>query len=136
MSGNRVPSERRRGFVLAGTIVCMLVASIVTASVMQRSVRHRLEVQRRMWQSQADWLAQAGLKLATQRITAAEDYQGETWRPQLDDARLSAVAKVEIEMLDRDGQRWIHVLVNYPDHPFQRAQSELRVALDDPKAGS
>lgn len=116
---------QRRGYVLVGAIICMLVASIVTTTVLQRSIRHRAEARRRLWQNQADWLAHSAIQKASRQLNGDKQYAGETWSPQLD-----YPAKVEISVAMQDGQRWITVLANYPDHPFQRAQTELRLRLD------
>jgi len=70
-----------RGFVLISTIVCLMVASAVTANVMRRVVRQRRESQQRQWQDQAAWLAEAGMRHAATKLAQDPDYAGETWEP-------------------------------------------------------
>ena len=111
-----------RGFVLVSTIVCLMIASAITANVMRRVLKQRQVSQRRHWQDQADWLAVSAVLRAQEKLATDPNYSGETWEPSL-----SRGAKVSIQC---DDDR-ILIVADYPFDPLapnQRARSSQTVS--------
>ena len=78
------PNDRvstRQGLVTVCVLVCLLVATSLAMLVMQSAIRERREIRLRHQMLQTEFLLDAGVQLARQRIEGSADYQGETWTP-------------------------------------------------------
>ena len=109
-------SAGSRGFVLVSTIVCLMIASAITANVMRRVLRQRQESRQRLWHDQADWLAVSGIQRAQAKLAVDPEYPGETWLP-----NLTQGAQVSIQCDDQQ----IEVIAHFPFDemaPHQRAR--------------
>ncbi|MCA9176956.1 MAG: hypothetical protein KDB14_20850 [Planctomycetales bacterium] len=113
--------SKRRGALLLATIICVMLASTVAASAIQRCLRHRRESQLRQWQVQAAWLAHAGLERAAANLQRDDQYQGETWTMVIN----NQPARVTIS---RDGSV-LEVTADYPDDPHHRARERRECNL-------
>ncbi len=73
----------RRGLVTLCVLTCLLVTLSIVLTLMQATLRARREATVRMQIQQTEWLLDAGVRLADQRLAESKNYRGETW--QLDD---------------------------------------------------
>lgn len=72
-------SRRRRGGALAMTLAALLAVSLVAAALVQSMLAAHRQAQRYAAQTQAVWLAEAGLSRAGAQLARNSDYAGETW---------------------------------------------------------
>jgi type II secretory pathway component PulK len=110
-------SRVRRGAVLIMALVCLVLIGVMGGALLQWAAREHKLLRSRDEQSQAHWLAEAGLERAAARLADDADYTGETWRlatadlPSGDEARVSChVATID----GRPERRWLEVEVEYP----------------------
>lgn len=73
---------KRRGLITGCVLVCLIVTVSLTASSLRSTLRARREVATRHQLLQTDWLLNAGIQLAREKLAKQDDYQGETWQPQ------------------------------------------------------
>ena len=85
----------RTGAILVVALICLLLITVLAASLTRTVLLQREQVIRDEWRLQAEWLADAGLDRAVARLSAESDYAGEEWRPQLNDDGI-ALGRVRI----------------------------------------
>lgn len=94
-------SLTRQGLVTICVLVCLLVATSLAMLVMRTAIRERREIGLRHQMLQTEFLLDAGVQVARQRIEASTEYQGETWTPNLATPHISN-ASVVIQLSDDD----------------------------------
>lgn len=115
-------------------LVCVAVIGGIVASTLRLAATQRRAVQRETWETQAVWLAESGLERAAAQLTAAHDYEGETWKIPPEQIGCGESAVVMIEVLPapgRPGHRTVRVSAAYPDDPIHRCRriTEALVAM-------
>lgn len=97
------PAYRRTGAVLIGVLVCLSIATAIAALTVRHSLdaRRQGRVERQVRQTQ--YLLDAGIRRATERLRADESYVGETWEPTAALPRFGA-ARVEIRVAAGDAE--------------------------------
>jgi hypothetical protein len=63
-------------------MICLVLASALTISLVQIVILQRVQVERDEWQVQAEWLAESGIDRAVVQLAANATYAGEEWLPQ------------------------------------------------------
>lgn len=74
-----LPRGHRRGITFLMVIAVMIVAAIVSLSILGVLMTDRQVLRREEARLQAQWLATAGLERAAARLQANSDYRGDTW---------------------------------------------------------
>ena len=74
-------TSTRNGAVLVVALICLLLLSVLAASLTRTVLLQREQVIREEWQLQAEWLAEAAIDRAVVRMESTPDYEGEEWRP-------------------------------------------------------
>lgn len=92
---------RRTGAVLVGVLVCLSIATAIAALTVRQSLdaRRQGRVERQLRQTQ--YLLDAGIRRATERLRADASYVGETWEPTAALPRFGT-ARVEIRVAAGD----------------------------------
>ena len=107
----------RAGAVLIMALVCLvLVAALGGTLVRWAAMEHKL-LRAKEDQSQARWLAEAGIERAAAQLAEAADYRGDTWEVVRADLPSGQPARVAIHVTpgDEDSRRrTIAVDVEYP----------------------
>lgn len=109
--------RRRRGAVLIMTLVCLALATIVGGVLLRWLVLEHKLLATRANESQARWLAQAGIERAAARLAADVDYSGETWQLAAGELPSGHLGQVELRIETIDGQprqRSVLVVAKYP----------------------
>ncbi|MBS0261914.1 MAG: hypothetical protein JSS02_08145 [Planctomycetes bacterium] len=70
---------RRGGFSIV-VLVCLLISTMVLASLLRIMWLHSRQTGREQTRVQAVWLAEAGLDRAADRLQRDRNYAGETWK--------------------------------------------------------
>src|SRR5690606_1932738 len=98
---NALRSRQQHGVVLICALVCLSVATALVVTTVQQSLGVRRQG-RMQWQlRQTEYLLDAGIRRAVARLSADEDYAGETWQPAAALPGFASVA-VEIDVLPSD----------------------------------
>lgn len=120
----------RNGTALIIAMICLLLASVLTVSLVQVAVLQREQVQRDEWQLQAEWLAESAVDRAAARLRAASEYEGETWRPQFPE-ETDPLGRIEIsvERADEPGRVRVTAVADVPDDPHERARVRKSVIV-------
>jgi type II secretory pathway component PulK len=104
---------QRRGAALAFTLAVLAVISALALLATRSFVTLHQQRMQQQLALQADFLVESGLERAAARLAAADDYQGETWELPQKDSGLAADASIVIEVVDRGGEKQIHVTATY-----------------------
>lgn len=96
-------ARRRTGAVLIAVLACLVVTTAIAALTVRQSLEARRQgrVERQLRQTQ--YLLDAGIRRAAERLRADASYSGETWQPTAALARFGAVlVEIRITGVDRD----------------------------------
>jgi type II secretory pathway component PulK len=129
-------NSSRSGAVIVIAMICLLLSSVLAVSLVKLALAHREQIDRDVWQLQAEWLAEAGLDRAAARLHSEADYRGEVWAPDLTGA-LPHAARIEIsvEPRDGDGATAITVVSDYPDDAHERVRVRKSTILSAVRTG-
>ena len=96
-------ARRRTGAVLISVLACLVVTTAIAALTVRQSLEARRQgrVERQLRQTQ--YLLDAGIRRAAERLRADASYSGETWQPTVALARFGAV-RVEIRVTTVEGE--------------------------------
>ncbi len=127
-----ISSTRRRGAFLVVVMICLLVAGMLTGSLMQLVLLQDRQLKYEQARLQAAWLVEAGLDRAAGRLTREPAYAGESW--EIDAARLGGadagvvVIRVENEESETP-QRTIVVEARFPAQGPHQARLTRQVTI-------
>ncbi len=96
-------ARRRTGAVLISVLACLVVTTAIAALTVRQSLEARRQgrVERQLRQTQ--YLLDAGIRRASERLRADESYAGESWEPTAALPRFGAV-RVEIRVAAGDAE--------------------------------
>lgn len=102
---NRVPqrAQDRRAVILICVLVCLAISLALVMSCTQRALRAHREMRALRQQRQTEFLLEAGVQRAAQRLQANEDFTGETWELSTETIPGYQSAQVEINVSPFDG---------------------------------
>ena len=109
--------ERRRGAVLIMALVCLVLVTVMGGTLLRWAVMEHKLLRSRDEESQARWLAEAGVERAAARLANDPEYTGETWDIAAAELPTAQPARVRMQVTPVDGQprqRSIEVEVEYP----------------------
>lgn len=125
-----VIDRRRQGTALIIAMICLLLASALTVSLVQVAVLQREQVLRDEWQLQAEWLAESALDRAAARLVVEPEYAGESWRPQLPgEAEPLGRVEIAVERPTETGRVQVTAVADVPDDPDERARVRKSVIV-------
>jgi Tfp pilus assembly protein PilX len=137
----RSPLQRnlRCGTILAAALICLLVVSVLGASLLRRTIlEHRQSLQRER-QGQAFWLAESGLQRARAALTASHSYAGETWQVPSDQLADRDAGTITIEVQTDEAspnQRRILVTAAWGDDQIHRVTFRRQIQIKMPDQGA
>lgn len=107
---------RRRGVLLVAALICLLLVSALSGSLIRHSLLHYREVRNVHRDCQANLLAVAASDRARAQLAADENYQGETWEVRLDVLQEPQDARAVIRVVPagETAPRSVHVQVTLP----------------------
>ncbi len=130
---NGSPHTRRRGAVLIGAMVCLVLVSMLLGSLLRLAVTHRRQVRRQQDYLQAEWLAESAMERAASRLAADSDYPGESWNIAADElgGPHSGFVKISVQKPDqRPNQRIVAVEAIYPSGVVYFAKRTKQVTVE------
>ena len=133
----------RRGLTAVAVLVCLLIVTIISGSLLKIGVAHRNSVRGQEHKLQAEWLAQSGIDRALARLTEHPDYAGETWKltprdlnlnepdsPSIGPAALVRIAVERPKNSGTTGQRLVKVQADYPPDAPTRARHSTQILVE------
>ncbi len=128
-SGIRRPAlDNRRGVVLIVVLGCIAVIALLLGGIMKASMQWSRQSRYESWKTQADCLAESGLRRAATKLSGDESYEGEVWELSEADG-LTWPATVEIK-IESSPKRTIDVKVAYAKGSGRIVRSTRRVTLN------
>lgn len=109
----RHPPQRRGAAVLVVTLVCLMIALSITATMIAETIARRGQLIREGNARQAELLVQAGRGRAAARIAIDADYRGERWSAEVSGGGDADIA-IAVERTSGDDTR-VTVTATYPD---------------------
>ena len=125
--------SRRRGAIILIVMVCLLLISMIGASLLKLATAQRKQSRREQLRLQAAWLAESGVERAAVKLVADSKYSGETWELKADELGAGRPGRVRIEVKpdDRNSNRHVvSVVADFPSNTEQRARVSKRVFMD------
>lgn len=119
--------HRRSGVVLIIVLACIAVIALLLSGMMKASTQWSRQTRYETWKSQADCLAESGLRRAAAQLVDDKDYSGETWELTESDG-LSWPATVEIKITNSP-KKSIEVEVAYAKGSGRMVRSTRQLAL-------
>lgn len=110
-------SGGRRGAVLIIALVCLVLLAAIGGTLLRWAAMEHKLLRARENESQARWLAEAGIERAATQLSKSTDYSGETWDIVATDLPSVEAARVRLSVKQsesRTEQRKIEVTVEYP----------------------
>jgi Tfp pilus assembly protein PilV len=118
--------------VLLAVLVCVVLVSLIALTLIKLTLAQRSQVQRELWRTQADWLAESGLERAAAKLANNSDYAGETWSVSAEQIGGGRAGEVHIKVSPMDGQpqqRRVREQAIFPAGTDQRAKSSKQVTV-------
>jgi hypothetical protein len=75
-------TQPRKGGMMVCVLVCLFVSIAIVAGSVHHAVRMHREVRLQQQMLQTQFLLDAGILRAVERLNQTPDYQGETWHPE------------------------------------------------------
>ena len=130
----RVPfSTPRRGAVLIGVMVCLLLVSMLLGSLLRLAVTQRRQVRTEQDLLQAQWLAESAMERAASRLAADAGYSGESWNIAADEfgGRHSGLVKISVRKQDDPpNERLVTIEATYPSGAVRFAKRTKQVTVE------
>lgn len=129
---------RRRGIIVAVTLVCLLVVATLGAALVRAMVDHRRQSLRDQHRVQAFWLAESAIDRAASQLASSPDYEGETWQVDGDalGGRWSGAVLIRVEKAGTDEQaRRVIVESRYPEDVERRVTERIEVLVKSSASG-
>jgi type II secretory pathway component PulK len=129
---------KRRGVIVAVTLVCLLVVATLGAALVRAMVDHRRESMRNEHRVQAFWLAESAIDRAASQLASSPDYEGETWQIDRDSlgGRWSGSVLIRVEKTGTDEQaRKVIVQSRYPEDAARRVTERIEVVVKSSVSG-
>lgn len=105
--------ESRSAAVIVVTLVCLLIALSIAATMIAETLTRRVQLNLEAQARQTELLVQAGRGRAVARLAADADYRGERWTPTVASAEATAVVEIALEKADDDMR--LTVTATYPE---------------------
>lgn len=103
--------DKNCGSVLICVLVCLLIVTGLAASMVKSALQARRFVRQQRQQVQAQFLLEAGIRRAVQKLNADAVFSGETW--ELDEEIIPGSAVVEIKV-SPDDVKTVEVIAQLP----------------------
>lgn len=123
---------RRGGAVLVVALICLLLVTVLAASLTRTVLLQREQVIRDEWRLQAEWLADAGIDRAVARRNADPEYAGEEWRPEWNDSGPLGDVRITLageESVDGELTVRISVTADVPPDTTDRARVQRTLEI-------
>ena len=127
---------RRRGAVLVGVLVVLMVTSVLFGALLRRGRQEQLLLRRQQYSAQAEELVQSGLERAAAKVRRNPEYKSEQWRLTAAElgGREDALVQIDVQTIeDRPQRRRVSVVVDYPQAAERRIRQRGEAILDLPQ---
>lgn len=127
-------ATHRRGSALIIAMICLVLTSVLTVSLVQIVLLQRGQVERDEWQLQAEWLAESGIDRAVAQLSTNASYNGEEWLLHPPDAP-APLGRVTIT-IDRAAEgAGLHVtaVADVPHDAEERARVRKTILMESPQ---
>jgi len=116
----RPAAALRRGGALVMALAALLVVTLVAGALVKSLIAAHRQSRRYAAQSQAQWLAEAGLARARAQLAARPDYAGETWQAPMGSAETEfGLVTIRVEPEGAGKPRLLVVEAVYPPSEHQ-----------------
>ena len=128
--------QAHTGSVLVVALICLLLLTVLAASLTRTVILQREQVIRDEWQLQAEWLAESAVDRAVLQLQSTPDYEGEEWQPRLVEAGVP-LGQVNIIIVREQSETEssltrIDVTADVPSNTSQRARVQRTTTFQMP----
>lgn len=125
-------APRRRGAFLVVTMICLILSAVLIGSLLKTALAQHRQMIYEQQRLQANWLAEAGLERAANRLASDSKYAGETWSLPPDSFAGQGAAEVRIKINPVDGRsaaRTVFVEAEFPAGFDRHARRSLQATV-------
>lgn len=131
----RAESRRpvRRGAILLLALICLLLVSMLGATIVNIATSQRRQQQSSQFRLQAESLAESGVQRAAAQLALNPQYAGETWEPEMgaNAGKLQCVVRIVVVADERmPRQRHVTAVADFPHTGEHRARSRREMTID------
>lgn len=127
--------HKRRGSILIIALVCLVLISLLLATLLKTAVQQRQQLRYEEQHLQAVWLSESGVERAASRLAADRAYAGETWHIPAAELHGPSAAEVKINVMRADNmpnRRTVAVEAVYPSGAIPFSKQTKQVNFDLP----
>lgn len=134
--------QSRRGAAIVMVMICLLLVSMLGASLLKLALSERKQTIRQYHQTQADWLAESAADRAVARLLSGPEYTGETWEISAADIGDGKSGRAVIEVVSPESpatdqrvevRKQVDIVVDYPDDEVNRVRIRRTFIIDLPQ---
>ena len=123
---------------MAAVLVCLLVVTLVAASLVQVLVLSHRQTDKELQHLQAFWIAEAGLHRGRRAILQDPTFSGSRWEVTLDvnGHAQQAVARIQVEAVPNQPQKRLLVVEAFwPNDSLDRSLERRELLISLPNSG-
>ena len=125
--------QRRRGSLVMILIICLVLISVLGASLVRVGLSQRKQSRRESDRLQATWLAEAGVERAAAKLRLDAAYSGEEWELTKDQITDKFAGSVNIKVSSDEAnanRRIISVTATYPTAATLQSRTSKEIGID------
>jgi hypothetical protein len=114
-------------------LICLLLASLIGASLLKLAAAERRQLRREQLRLQAGWLAESAASRAAAHLAVDPKYAGEVWELAPDEFGGTSAGRAEIRVetvADQPGRRRVRIQADYPASTDIRARHSQQWTMD------
>ncbi len=128
----------REGFVIIIVVVSLIMASVISGTMIKQSMATEKQSQRELNRVQAAWLTESGIERGLYRLKTNKEYTGETWKISDKEFGMKESGEVLISIVDSqnpEGSQQLKVTATYPVDSIYRAiqTKSIQVNIENQK---
>jgi Tfp pilus assembly protein PilX len=131
--GQHESSQSRRGFLLVVVLICLLLISMIGASLLKLGLTQHRQTRNEQNRIQSIWLAEAGIDRAAAMLRSDSKYSGETWTVSATDLSAKQPGVVQIRVkpdAESDARHVVSVVATFPKDADYRARTSKQLIVD------
>lgn len=129
----RAKLSTRRGALLLIALICLMLVSMLGATIVSLTSSQRKQQQSTQFRLQAESLADSAVERAAAQLARDPAYAGETWEPEMGTIQGESRGVARIVVIADEsvpGRRHVTAVADFPHRSHRRARSRRDMTID------